>query len=68
VTTLSALLDVSHKSPGDDAWDTEVATVDVEVADGQCSHTETICPDCAPEWSMDYTFLEPFPWDVTEPT
>ena len=62
MATITALLDCSHKSPGDADWTVHVEQVDVEVADGPCGHGETICRDCAPSWAQDYVFLEPFPW------
>lgn len=64
MATVAALLDCSHKAPGDVTWTVEAASVDIETAAvGACGHSETICPECAPQWALDYTFIEPFPWE-----
>jgi len=63
--SVSALMDCSHTSPGTTVPDHRIedAEILVVIDPVQCTHTETMCPDCTSTWRNDFLFTQRLPWE-----
>ncbi|QIS09852.1 hypothetical protein [Nocardia arthritidis] len=66
--TVQALLDFSYVPEGSTMPLMRIDEVEITVAPigTECSHRETICPDCAEQWQAGLVLTERLPWELTK--
>lgn len=66
--TVQALLDFSYIPDGSTMPLYRIDEVEIAVAPvgTECTHTETICPDCAEQWQIGFVLTERLPWELTK--